>query len=77
MHITAQLFEFCVKQSFYFTQLKLNLNPFMIVVRTLACEQALHLGISWKVHAREARERLLAASPLVRAFSRGSLRSPK
>lgn len=39
MQISAQLFEFCVKQSFYFTQLKLNLNPLMIVVRTKATQQ--------------------------------------
>ena len=41
-------------------------------VSNLACEQALHLGISWKVDAREE-----TGGPLARAFLRGLLRPPK
>ena len=49
------------------------------VFDNLACEQALHLGdIVKSTRARGTREETpLAASPFARAFSRGSLRSPK
>ena len=65
---------------------KFNPGLALIGVRTtgppgqqVACEQALHLGdIVKSTRARGTREETrLAATPLARAFSRGSLRSPK
>ena len=54
----------------------------MVLTRLVACEKALHLGDIVKITGargtrEETRLRLLAASPLARAFSRGSLCSPK